>query len=248
MASSDPEADPAWQLGQLLTGAEAADLAVRIERGDTLTAALRAITPSRRVEIRRLLNESGLSAAERVATVTVLRAIHGARSITTATEAVWTLPGHLARGGRLHGSVARLVEGARTSITCSTYNFQRSSGLWQALAFAARRPEITLTVYVDARAADGRGAPSADELARHLQPGRVFRTATFDGQYVRNHAKYLVIDHRFALVTSANYSWSAEHGNVEFGVLLDNPNLAESIELEARRAEDTIYLRVSVDS
>jgi phosphatidylserine/phosphatidylglycerophosphate/cardiolipin synthase-like enzyme len=52
------------------------------------------------------------------------------------------------------------------------------------------------------------------------------------------------VDHRFLLVTSANFSWSAEQGNVEFGVLIDNPNLAEAVERELRDAEDALYERV----
>ena len=71
------------------------------------------------------------------------------------------------------------------------------------------------------------------------------RTTTFDGGPVHNHAKFLAIDHRFVLVTSANFSWSAEHGNVELGVRVDDTNLAEAVETEMRRAEDALYERVS---
>jgi phosphatidylserine/phosphatidylglycerophosphate/cardiolipin synthase-like enzyme len=59
--------------------------------------------------------------------------------------------------------------------------------------------------------------------------------------------KFLSIDHRFLLVTSANFSWSAENANLEFGVLIDNPNLAEAIERELREAEDLIFEHVRPD-
>ncbi len=74
----------------------------------------------------------------------------------------------------------------------------------------------------------------------------MLRTKEFDGSLVRNHAKFLAIDHRFLLVTSANFSWSAEHGNVEFGVRIDNANLTETVEREMRRAEDVLYERIPV--
>ena len=45
-------------------------------------------------------------------------------------------------------------------------------------------------------------------------------------------------------MTSANFSWSAENNNVEFGVLIDNPNLAEAVERELRRVEESLYERV----
>ena len=159
-----------------------------------------------------------------------LYAIEGARSTVTQLEALWTMPGHLAQGGPLTSSAPHLVDNARTSVTCSTYNFQKSSAMWDALARAAARPEMALRVYVDTHAADREPngwTPTTTELAAHLYPAVVLRTKSFGGGYVRNHAKFLAVDHRFLLVTSANFSWSAEQGNVEFGVLIDNPNLSK---------------------
>ncbi len=240
MGSSDTPIDPAAarELGQRLTGTEARLVADRLAGGDTLTSALRAVAAGNRAPVRSLL--AGGSAASRIA---VLRAIEGARSTPTSATPLWTMPGHLARSGPLTASVPHLVDGARQSITCSTFNFQRSSGLWPALRRAAQRPELAVRVYLDAAAA-GRGAPTASEVAAHLRPGVVLRTTEFDGAGVRNHAKFLAIDHRFLLVTSANYSWSAEYGNVEFGVLVDDRNLTEAVERELREAENLLYERV----
>lgn len=74
------------------------------------------------------------------------------------------------------------------------------------------------------------------------------RRTPFDGRQIRNHSKFISIDHRFLLVTSANFSWSAENANLEFGVLIDNPNLAESVERELRDAEDMVFERVQITS
>ena len=79
----------------------------------------------------------------------MLRAIEGARSAPTTMDPLWTMPGHLAQHGRLTHSVTYLVDNARYSVVCSTFNFQRSSGLWKALRRAAQRPEITMKVYMD---------------------------------------------------------------------------------------------------
>ena len=43
---------------------------------------------------------------------------------------------------------------------------------------------------------------------------------------------------------SANFSWSAENRNVEFGVLLDDRSLAEAVEREIAGVESTLYQRV----
>jgi phosphatidylserine/phosphatidylglycerophosphate/cardiolipin synthase-like enzyme len=69
-------------------------------------------------------------------------------------------------------------------------------------------------------------------------------TITFDGRQVRNHAKFVCIDHRFLLVTSANFSWSAENANLELGVLIDNRNLAEAVEHQMQDAESHVFERV----
>lgn len=237
MASS-PEA----LLGEFLTGTEAKQIADRLGDGDTLTAALRVVAPGRRAETRSLV-----SAFSHDALIGLLRAIEGARSARTAVDPLWTMPGHLARNGRLTSSVTYLVERARHSVVCSTFNFQRSSSLWTALETAARRPEIAMRVYMDLNAADRTPRPSSpttDEVAAHLRPAAVLRTVTFDGRRVRNHSKFISIDHRFLLITSANFSWSAENVNLELGVLIDNRNLAEAVEHQMRDVEDDLFERV----
>jgi len=254
-----PASNPAAELGRFLTGTEAGQIADRLAAGETLTMALRAIAPGRRPRTRDLL-EAVLAdlRGHAAGAIAMLRAIEGARTQFTSLQPVWTMPGHLAQIGALTGSVVHLVDNARQSVTCSTFNFQRSSALWAALAQAAQRPEITVRVYLDATAAEhgshsavswtpasGAGTPSATEVAAHLRPATVLRSRPFDGIPVRNHAKFLVIDHRFLLVTSANFSWSAENGNVEFGVLHDNRNLAETVELEMRNAEDALFERLT---
>lgn len=249
LGSSHPSADAARELGRLLTGTEAKDIADRLVDGDTVTAALKAVAAGRRPRLRSLLESGGPAAFAREQAVAVLRAVEGARSTTTAIDPLWTMPGHLARGGPLTSSVTHLVDNARQSVTCSTFNFQLTSGLWAALRRAALRPETALRVYVDTGAADHGSKPSTpttSEVAAHLHPGIVLRTGQFDGASVRNHAKFLAIDHRFLLVTSANFSWSAEHGNAELGILADNANLVQAIESQMRRVEESLYERVEL--
>ena len=247
MGSSDEPASAASRLGALLTGTEAREIADHLADGDTLTASLRVVVPGRRVEVRQLLSAVGSGSV-----ITVLRAIEGARSAPTTIDPLWTMPGHLAQHGRLTHSVTYLVDSARYSVVCSTFNFQRSSGLWKALRQAAQRPEISMKVYVDTRAADSgerrEWSPTTDQVAAHVRPATVLRTKWFDGRQIRNHAKFISIDHRFLLVTSANFSWSAENANLEFGLLVDNPNLAESVERELRDAEDLLFERVQMSS
>jgi hypothetical protein len=249
LASSDAWIDPeaARALGRLLTGTEAKGIADRLSDGDTLTAALRVVPAGRRPEIRSLLEPSVSGPLATSPIIAVLRAVEGSRSITTTVDPLWTMPGHLAGTGPLTSSVTYYVANARQSVTCSTFNFQRSSGLWDALRQAAQRPEITVRVYIDTMAADQEPqswSPTTSQVRAQMQPGAVLRTKEFDGKYVRNHAKFLIIDHRFLLTTSANFSWSAEHGNVEFGLFIDDRGLAEAVEREMHKAEEFLFERV----
>jgi len=94
---------------------------------------------------------------------------------------------------------------------------------------------MTVRVYVDAHtaAADPTAwVPTTSQVAAHLHPAAVRRSKDYDGFYVRNHAKFLAIDHRVLLVSSASFSWSAEQWNVEFGVCIDNVAHTESVERE----------------
>jgi hypothetical protein len=182
LASSDTSADAsaARQLGLFLTGTEAKEIASHLADGDTLTAALRAVPSGRRAEVRALLEALDASSGRGPMTI-VLRAIEGARSAPTTVDPLWTMPGHLAQHGRLTHSVTYLVDSARHSVVCSTFNFQRSSGLWKALQQAAQRPEITMRIYLDTNASDNKQrawSPTTAEVAKHLHPATVHDAET----------------------------------------------------------------------
>ncbi|MBO3089429.1 DISARM system phospholipase D-like protein DrmC [Cellulomonas sp. zg-ZUI40] len=243
MDSSTDAAAAVRALGALLTRAEADAIAARLSAGESFTSALSTLGSSRRPDASALITSAGLRQS-RNTLVTVLRAIAGARGVGTGVGTLWTMPGHLAQTSPLTTSLTRLIAGARASVVCSTYNFQQTSGLWTALHEAAVRPELVVRVYIDAKATAQPASPDAAAIARHLHPGVVLRTRTFQGNQVRNHAKFVCVDHRFLVVTSANFSWSAEYGNVELGITIDDADVADSVEREMRSAETAVYERV----
>jgi len=231
------------RIGRYLTRGEAETLADRLTSGESITAASKIMTTSRRQEFRDLVKAGGLGNGAEM--INILRAVAGAKSRPTMITPLWTMPGALAQSGPLTTSIADLIRDARMSITCATYNFQESSQFWDGLRDAAGRPEISLKVYVDRNASTPKAGdlktPTAGEVAAHIHPGRLLRTQMINGKAVRSHAKFLAVDHRFLVVTSANFSWSAEHQNVEFGVLIDNASLTESVEHEMTNSEGSIY-------
>ncbi|QXQ11304.1 DISARM system phospholipase D-like protein DrmC [Paeniglutamicibacter sp. Y32M11] len=232
------------KLGVLLTGTEAGLVAEALEDGESLTSAVGAIDVAKRPDVSRILGAAGLR-FEGSLVAAVLRGIEGARSTTRAVDTLWTSPGHVFGSGALTTSLVSMVDNARRSVVCSTFNFQKTSGMWTALHHAAKRPAVLARIYIDAEANAGERGPSADEVATWLSPGVVLRTKKFGGKSVRNHAKFVSIDHRFLVITSANFSWSAEYGNIELGVVIDDEHLAERIENELRAAEPHLYERLN---
>ena len=230
--ASDPLAD----LGSFLTATEAGRLAVQIETGQHTIAALSEIAVARREAVKRLLSTAGLGHTDPARTVSVLRAITSAKSVLRELTPVWTMPGNEANTGRLTGEFHRIVRAARQSVTAATYNFRDSSQMWNALKEASEQPGMVDIVYVDADKAD------ADNVKAQLPRATVYRSAELPtGKRVVSHAKFIVVDHELLLITSANFSYSAENRNVEFGLLVRDSALAESVEATMTSKHGSLY-------
>ena len=230
--------DARIRLGALLTRAEASGLANWLESGSTLSKALNSLSPERRTVVKSLLIEAELTGADAIG---VLRAIEGVHSQSGSVEPIWTVPGAKSGYGHLTSSVKNLVLSARASVVCSAYNFQKSSALWAALAEVAGRGTVDVTVYLDAKAAT---LPTAAEVATQLAGARVFQTRPVGGKAVRNHAKFIALDHQVLIVTSANFSVSAEKYNVEFGLVLRDAALAGLVTKQLFDLQPVLYERV----
>ncbi|MFC2433787.1 DISARM system phospholipase D-like protein DrmC [Peptidiphaga sp.] len=261
-------AEPLRALGAFLTGTEAEGIATRLAAGATLSQALVVVPAARRMRARDLLEAAGLGSRTREHSVAVLVAVAGAASRMRDAEPVWTAPAGLLGLGALTGDVFGMVGSAMTSVVCATYNLQPTSALWKALvALVRERPGVAVRLYLDSQAADGpfhrpegqrgrrweqdryrhgRSRLDTGEIARRLRGAVVMRTRApeDDGRAVTSHAKFLSVDHRFLLVGSANFSYSAEERNVELGLRLDDPALAASVEKQMRDLEANVYEQV----
>jgi phosphatidylserine/phosphatidylglycerophosphate/cardiolipin synthase-like enzyme len=228
--------NPLAELGGFLTATEAERLAVQFDAGRHTVGALGEIAVSRRETVSRLLGAAGLGQADLARTVSVLRAIAGAKAVLRELVPVWTMPRNEASVGHLTGEFHRIVRAARQAVTAATYNFRESSQMWGVLKEASEQPGVVVTVYVDA------GVGDAAEVKAQLPHATVYRSASLpDGKRVVSHAKFIVIDHELLLLTSANFSYSAENLNVELGVLVRDSALAESIESTMTSKHGTLY-------
>lgn len=228
--------DPTAELGAFLTAGEARGLAIRFAADQHTVKALGAVNSARRAEIKRLLAAADLSHADSARAAQVLHAIAGAKSIHRDLTPVWTMPGNEARVGRLTGEFHRLVEAARQSVVCATYNFEQTSQMWTVLKHASEQPGVAVTVYVDGDKAD------AVKVKTQLPKATIYRSAVLPtGGRVVSHAKFVVIDHTLLLLTSANFSFTAENRNVEFGLLVEDTALADSVETTMRSKHGSLY-------
>ena len=155
-------------------------------------------------------------------------------------SAVRTMPGPAPTIGRLTSEARRLVDDARMSVVCSSFNFSKGSVMWDLLADASARPGVSVTIYLNDRTG------SATTVAARLPRATVYRMAAKPGRRSRyvSHAKVIVIDRATILMTSANFSYSAENTNVELGLLVHDTSLAESIESLMRSKHGVLYERV----
>lgn len=232
--------DPYTALGSFLTAYEAERLATALEAGDTTAQALKEVHAARRSTARQLLTDADIGPHRAAASVAVLRAIAGARGVRTTITPVWTMPGAEATIGRLTSEAQRLIDDARMSVVCSSFNFTPRSGMWTSLRAASIRPGVSVTVYLDA------GAGSPDAVAAHLPRATVYRTLALPGarRSLVSHAKFIVIDRALTLLTSANFSYRAENTNIELGLLVHDTTLASSIESTMRTKHGVLYERV----
>lgn len=231
--------DPLKQLGKYLTATEAESLAVLIGAGEHTAHALASVSPSRRGHAASLLKAAGIGHSSLEQSVAVLRGIAGAKSAHRDLIPVWTMPGNEATTGRLTNQFHDIVAAARISVTCATYNFSPTSNMWDALKTASEEPEVVVCVYVDA----GKGHPAG--VKARLPHATVYSSATLpDGQPIVSHTKFIVVDHEVILLSSANFSYSAENRNVEFGLLIHDGGLAASIESTMAGKRGSLYQAV----
>lgn len=228
--------DPFAALGEYLTASEAEALSVQFALGQPLFKALASINPSRRAEAKERLAAAGLGHVDAGRATAVLGAIGGAKSVHRDLTPVWTMPGNEAKVGHLTGEFHCLVQAARISVTCATYNFEKTSQMWTVLSEAAEQPGVVVTVYVDGDKAD------ATKVKAQLPRATIYRSTELpSGERVVSHAKFIVIDHEVLLLTSANFSFSAEKRNVEFGLLVRDAALAESVESTMASKHGSLY-------
>ena len=137
----------------------------------------------------------------------------------------------------------RLFESAQRSVLIAGYAFDEPAMLAPLhRAMKERGVETTLFVNIESHAtnaADGvaLATKTIDTFLHAMWPfgpprPRIYydpRTAMRGPPWVSLHAKCVVVDERWSFVTSANFTEAAQERNIEVGVVLDHPALAQAL-------------------
>jgi phosphatidylserine/phosphatidylglycerophosphate/cardiolipin synthase-like enzyme len=177
------------------------------------------------------LGRKGVVAALRVA----LAEREGAPK--TALELVWTGPEARVSGARDTAVVVRqLFEHAERTVIVGGYAFDHGAEILRPLheAMAVRGVEASMFVNLEGRArtaieVDRAVAAAVEDFLTENWPfGEPVPELYYDPRSVTKgagasmHAKFVVVDDRLTLITSANFTGRGQTRNVEAGVLIDD--------------------------
>ena len=247
-------------LGKLSASTLAA-LAAKVERGtlsppytelglDVVDAAMRLLVAADLEELRRL-------GVQPRALGIVLRSLAQQRShaqdARDGVELVWTGPDVGASHARDAAVVAaELFARAERSVLVATYALYNGRQVLHALARRMDEvPELKVTMVVNIEREKGETRDGSELIRKFGErfrekewPGSRFPDVYFDPRALHPvgaagravmHAKCVVIDDRWILVTSANFTEAAHGRNVEVGLVLDRHSVASMLTREFER-------------
>lgn len=181
-----------------------------------------------------------LADLDRTAVLAVLRAVIAERIHQRASnlELVWTGPLTPQAANRDTGVVMRqLFTRAEHDVLIGGFRFDAGADLFEPLHRAMVERGVTTTIFLDieGNAATHAGGPAYAQarIGEFLEKNWPFgephpaiyydpRTAAPGPPWVSLHAKCVVVDARWSLVTSANFTDRAQTRNIELGVLIED--------------------------
>ncbi|MFF1384673.1 DISARM system phospholipase D-like protein DrmC [Arthrobacter sp. NPDC058288] len=217
-------ADALLQLARALTASQATSIAASLEIDGRLDRAVSFLPVSSHAAVE-LLGRALSLLGEPTLLASVLRGYAAAADRAPAPpQAVWSGPSFAGDGDHTTAAVAHLVDEAKEDVLASTYSASIGSpfveALWRAIA---RGVSVTLVLE------GSKMAETAIKLQDKLQGARFLKYVPPSGQYGLQHSKVVIVDSALALVTSANFSSAAAHGNLETGVLIRDPLFASKL-------------------
>ena len=152
-------------------------------------------------------------------------------------ELIWSGPDkHAGKFRRTDQALLDVIQCAEKDLLIVSFAAYREKTIWDALKNAINRG-VKLRFFLE----DSDDSDSFSGDIAKAFPDEDFKKADFyhwpaekrdyngDGKKGAMHAKAVVADHRYLYVSSANLTGSAMDQNIELGVVLDNPQMAEDV-------------------
>lgn len=191
-----------------------------------------------------------LAGLGRDACLAVLRTVIAEREHrpTQHLELVWSGPLAPKAAHRDTAVVMRsLFNRAQKSVLVAGYSFYKSESILEPLHRAMEERDVAVELFMEI---DGYADPGQDGsvyargvIARFFENNwpfegkrpvvffdpRTAARASKDADYASLHAKCVVVDGRWSLVTSANFTDRGQTRNIELGVLIEDTNFAQQV-------------------
>lgn len=213
------------------------------------------------------LDRLGVSGMRTPELAYLLRAIAHERAagqrIADRIELVWSGPEHSGATSRDTGVVVReLFSAARSTVRITGFAVHNGRSVFRTLADnMSDNPSLSVKLFVniarphlDVRPADDIVRGYVTAFVENEWPGERLPQLYYDpralsrepGPRASLHAKCIVVDRRWSLITSANFTEAAQTRNIEAGVLIDDPHLAAAVESQLESLIASAAVRLAV--
>ena len=172
-----------------------------------------------------------------------------ARRAGPSVQLVWTGPEAVSGTARDTATVVRELFGrARKTVLVAGYAFDHGAEIFEALHEVMKQHQVEVQLFVDIPRPTRKEDAAlhvrqwSDEFFLENWRFPLRPTIYFDPRSVTHevfsslHAKCMVVDERFALVTSANFTDRGQGRNIEVGAYIDDPRFSCSLVEQWRAA------------
>lgn len=180
--------------------------------------------------------------------------------LANTAQLVWS---GISEGGHSLRDTRMVLDGlfqrAERQVLIATYVIYDGRTVFRALTERLRaRPGVDVELYVNLPSKTGADGDEDRDCSEYLErftsehwPAELPLPAIYYDPETRRrtqrraalHAKCVVVDQRWALVTSANFTEAAQARNIEAGVLLDHPGHAQALTAQFRSLRESGKVR-----
>jgi phosphatidylserine/phosphatidylglycerophosphate/cardiolipin synthase-like enzyme len=211
------------RIAELITASEAERLAAGFAIGQPVSHLINIVNNELRKDIRPFLEEMREKLSDQDSCDFFSALSFMGKKYISEIDIVWSGPNSAGAEGRTTWGVAsELVNSAVEEVYAATYSASNQSPYLKSMVKALDRG-VLITCLVDPQ----RQSDSANVIKKLLPGARLLRMKKFEkDDWSSMHSKFVVVDYKKILITSANFSKVAADTSLETGILLNNSSIA----------------------